>query len=166
MARPLHAPGAAPAAARPSHNAQLNGLLVIFSFLSCYVISAIIVFVVRATCRWCTRRHKRSAVMAFLARIPRDVYVVPSSSSSPSPPSTSVRAVVPEPELQSCVICMEEFVSGEELWVLPRCKHLFHGKCIKRWLLSPSMTCPVCRMLVMGGEASSAAGSHNNDYTR
>ncbi|URD72141.1 Zinc finger, C3HC4 type (RING finger) [Musa troglodytarum] len=87
-------------------------------------------------------------LVTFLTKIPRVLYVVP--SSSPSPP---VSVVVSEPDMESCVICMDEFVSGEELWVLPRCKHLFHGVCIERWLLAPSMTCPVCRKHVIHGEA-------------
>ncbi|URD74949.1 Zinc finger, C3HC4 type (RING finger) [Musa troglodytarum] len=87
-------------------------------------------------------------LVAFLTEIPRALYAVPSSS-----PSSTVSVVISEPDMDSCVICMDEFMSGEELWVLPRCKHLFHGMCIERWLLAPSMTCPVCRKHVIHGEA-------------
>ncbi|CAL9071499.1 unnamed protein product [Musa textilis] len=113
-----------------------------------YAILVSTVFFVRAVLKYCERQRKRFVVAAFLTKIPRALYVVP--SSSPSPP---VSVVVSEPDMESCVICMDEFVSGEELWVLPRCKHLFHGVCIERWLLAPSMTCPVCRKHVIHGEA-------------
>ncbi|KAJ8497594.1 hypothetical protein OPV22_008146 [Ensete ventricosum] len=76
MARPLHAPGDAPAAKGPSLNAQFDALLLVtYSIAICFVIGAVIVFVLRAAYRWCARRHKRSAVMASLAKIPHDVYL-------------------------------------------------------------------------------------------
>ncbi|TVU26926.1 hypothetical protein EJB05_29499, partial [Eragrostis curvula] len=44
-----------------------------------------------------------------------------------------------------CVICMEVFMKGKKLLVMP-CKymHRFHGKCLKKWL-SCSRLCPLCR---------------------
>ncbi|RZS09571.1 hypothetical protein BHM03_00040667 [Ensete ventricosum] len=134
-------------------------LFCIFSITN-YAILVTIVFFVRAVWRCCERHRKRFVVAALLTKIPRALYVVP--SSSPPPPSPPVSAVVPEPDVESCIICMDEFVSGEELWVLPRCKHLFHGVCIERWVLAPSMTCPVCRNNVTHGEAT-APRSHNID---
>ncbi|RWR89499.1 RING-H2 finger protein ATL79-like protein [Cinnamomum micranthum f. kanehirae] len=43
-----------------------------------------------------------------------------------------------------CAICLSEFVDGEGVRVLPRCKHAFHGKCIEGWLAS-RLSCPTCR---------------------
>lgn len=43
-----------------------------------------------------------------------------------------------------CIICLGEFMEGEKIKVLPKCKHGFHSKCIDTWLLSHS-TCPTCR---------------------
>ncbi|CAL9759209.1 unnamed protein product [Musa acuminata subsp. burmannicoides] len=157
MARPLDAssPLGAPGVAWLTFAIQLHLFLLVVLFVCCYLMVAIVLYIaIGAALGWCKRRAKRSAAMAFAATIPRAVYVVPSSSSSsPAPPSsTSVSAVVPQTVMESCIICMEEFVSGEELWVLPRCKHWFHGECIRRWLLVPSMTCPICRMLMIGVE--------------
>ncbi|CAL9071495.1 unnamed protein product [Musa textilis] len=154
MARPLHAPSplSAPGVAWLSFAIELHLFLLVTLFVCCYLIVTIALYVaLGAAVGWCKRRAKRSAAMAFAATIPRAVYVVP-SSSPPSPPSASVSAVVPQTDMESCIVCMEEFVSGEELRVLPRCKHWFHGECIRRWLLVPSMTCPVCRMLMFGVE--------------
>ncbi|KAK1437016.1 hypothetical protein QVD17_02801 [Tagetes erecta] len=46
-----------------------------------------------------------------------------------------------------CPICLGEFREGEKMRILPKCKHLFHVKCIDKWLLSHS-SCPICRQLL------------------
>lgn len=46
-----------------------------------------------------------------------------------------------------CPICLGEFREGENMRILPKCKHLFHVKCIDKWLLSHS-SCPICRQLL------------------
>lgn len=43
-----------------------------------------------------------------------------------------------------CTICLAEFVVGEGIQVLGRCKHGFHEQCIQQWLNSQS-SCPTCR---------------------
>ncbi|KAH7393766.1 hypothetical protein BKA64DRAFT_710090 [Cadophora sp. MPI-SDFR-AT-0126] len=43
-----------------------------------------------------------------------------------------------------CPICVDGFVQGEEIRMLP-CTHRFHLACIDPWLLDASGTCPVCR---------------------
>mmetsp|Transcript_6990 Transcript_6990/g.10668 ORF Transcript_6990/g.10668 Transcript_6990/m.10668 type:complete len:332 (+) Transcript_6990:70-1065(+) len=42
-----------------------------------------------------------------------------------------------------CVICMEDFVEGEDVKVLP-CGHGFHAHCIDPWLANQSDRCPLC----------------------
>jgi hypothetical protein len=43
----------------------------------------------------------------------------------------------------TCVVCLEDFSSSVKLTKLP-CSHVFHDKCIFRWLLY-SKSCPICR---------------------
>ncbi|XP_047051913.1 E3 ubiquitin-protein ligase Os03g0188200-like [Lolium rigidum] len=44
-----------------------------------------------------------------------------------------------------CAVCLAEFVPGDEVRVLPACRHGFHSECVDRWLLTRAPTCPVCR---------------------
>lgn len=46
-----------------------------------------------------------------------------------------------------CIICLGEFIDGEKIRVLPKCKHGFHVRCVDVWLLSHS-SCPTCRQPV------------------
>ncbi|KAL9683715.1 hypothetical protein QQ045_015543 [Rhodiola kirilowii] len=44
---------------------------------------------------------------------------------------------------QECVICSEEYASGELLTIL-HCKHRYHKECIGKWF-SSHKTCPICK---------------------
>eukprot|EP01084_Bolivina_argentea_P313383 542699_1 len=44
---------------------------------------------------------------------------------------------------ETCNVCLEDFMEGEKIRVL-RCKHGFHDKCIKSWIVNKGK-CPVCR---------------------
>jgi hypothetical protein len=47
-----------------------------------------------------------------------------------------------------CYICLEEYLPGDEIGVLP-CTHRFHAFCIRRWIVDGiSATCPRCREVV------------------
>lgn len=46
-----------------------------------------------------------------------------------------------------CNVCIEEFEEKESIRMLP-CLHIFHRKCIDRWLKT-NATCPVCRASIM-----------------
>merc|ERR1712003_86015 len=54
-------------------------------------------------------------------------------------------------EKPECSICMETYETGETVfWSKHKnCKHLFHEKCIKQWLLEHD-DCPICRNNLLG----------------
>lgn len=129
-----------------SFRMQFSHCLFAFAAISLFMIMITISFPVLRALLWCYEVRQTRYMVRFIDAIPRVVYIVPSSSSSLSSP---VSVVPPKPDLERCSICMEEFVNGEVLSALPRCKHLYHGMCIERWLLTRSRTCPVCRKLVI-----------------
>ncbi|KAF5451319.1 hypothetical protein F2P56_026435 [Juglans regia] len=47
-------------------------------------------------------------------------------------------------ENESCCICQEEYVNGDDLGKLD-CGHGFHFDCIKQWLVQKN-SCPICKM--------------------
>ncbi|XP_039132280.1 E3 ubiquitin-protein ligase CIP8-like [Dioscorea cayenensis subsp. rotundata] len=53
------------------------------------------------------------------------------------------QVVFSDDEAVSCVICLEEFVSGDVIKRLP-CSHVFHGDCIDGWFVRKD-SCPLCR---------------------
>ena len=48
----------------------------------------------------------------------------------------------------NCLICIEDFKEGEYKRELPKCHHVYHKKCIDKWL-KKSATCPVCRDVLL-----------------
>jgi hypothetical protein len=46
-------------------------------------------------------------------------------------------------EKQNCPICIDTYDVGDECCRL-RCNHIFHAKCIKKWLKVRAL-CPICR---------------------
>ena len=47
--------------------------------------------------------------------------------------------------LDACIICLDEYEVGDELRCLS-CSHAFHAKCIAKWLIERSATCPLCKI--------------------
>ena len=46
-------------------------------------------------------------------------------------------------EKKTCMICLEEYKTGEKATTLP-CIHIFHTNCIKSWL-NKQNSCPICK---------------------
>ncbi|CAN6205212.1 unnamed protein product [Urochloa humidicola] len=73
-----------------------------------------------------------------------------------------------EEAAEECAVCLAEYEGGEEVRVLPACRHGFHRECVDRWLLMRAPTCPVCRPPVAarpegpGGKACSTGDDRGN----
>ncbi|XP_075691643.1 LOW QUALITY PROTEIN: E3 ubiquitin-protein ligase ZNRF3 [Rhinoderma darwinii] len=63
-----------------------------------------------------------------------------------------------------CAICLEKYIDGEELRVIP-CTHRFHKRCVDPWLLQ-NHTCPHCRHNIIeqkkGGHGTMCIDSSGN----
>ncbi|KAG9487830.1 E3 ubiquitin-protein ligase ZNRF3 [Eleutherodactylus coqui] len=63
-----------------------------------------------------------------------------------------------------CAICLEKYIDGEELRVIP-CTHRFHKRCVDPWLLQ-NHTCPHCRHNIIeqkkGGHGTVCVDSSGN----
>jgi len=78
----------------------------------------------------------------------RHASIVTSSRGTTIPVTAASGLSTTEPDIQArsdglgCSICVEDFVKGEDIRVLP-CNHKFHPACIDPWLLNISGTCPL-----------------------
>ena len=45
---------------------------------------------------------------------------------------------------ECCNICCEDYIVGQYKRTLPNCNHIFHKKCVDKWLKTKS-NCPICR---------------------
>jgi len=52
-------------------------------------------------------------------------------------------------EQTKCLICLENFADGDDLKTLP-CLHIYHQRCIERWLTNDN-SCPVCKTAIGQG---------------
>ncbi len=50
---------------------------------------------------------------------------------------------------ENCMICMEQYKIREFKRIIPNCQHIFHKKCIDKWL-QMNASCPVCRYDLLG----------------
>ncbi|CAA2991569.1 E3 ubiquitin- ligase MBR2-like [Olea europaea subsp. europaea] len=48
---------------------------------------------------------------------------------------------------EPCCICQEDYIAGDDIGILD-CKHEFHTKCVKQWLMLKNL-CPVCKMTAL-----------------
>jgi Ring finger domain len=58
-----------------------------------------------------------------------------------------VRRITKKETKEDCSICLNSFKYRELARTLP-CEHVFHKKCVDKWLLNQSEACPICRKVV------------------
>ncbi|KAL4572501.1 hypothetical protein LXL04_019280 [Taraxacum kok-saghyz] len=68
--------------------------------------------------------------------------------------STRVLGSILKISVTECSICLEDFVDGQNVRVLPHCCHEFHIECIDRWFESHS-SCPNCRNSLLENQVDS-----------
>ena len=57
-----------------------------------------------------------------------------------------------------CVICQENMLESEDVYVLPECSHSYHTNCIMHWFRAGKNFCPLCNCNGVNHEAC-------NDWT-
>ncbi|KAJ4824160.1 hypothetical protein Tsubulata_042529 [Turnera subulata] len=85
-------------------------------------------------------RRPRRILSPNLFRPAWQVYVYSSSASEETIISNSS---------SGCAICFVDFKDGDSCKVLSGCSHMYHLKCINRWLVKKTR-CPLCRVSVRG----------------
>eukprot|EP00871_Galdieria_phlegrea_P003891 jgi/Galph1/4502/GphlegSOOS_G3187.1 len=89
----------------------------------------------------------------LIDRIPFYIFDEPEKElkeESEESPKHSVPSFAPkenEDTALSCSICLEYYVSGEHLRVLP-CMHQFHSLCVDKWLRKYAR-CPICKFAIV-----------------
>ena len=61
-----------------------------------------------------------------------------------------------------CSICLVEFEKEDVVSQLQKCGHVFHMKCIEKWLDRDQFTCPLCRSFLFANINSSHAKRGTN----
>ena len=49
-------------------------------------------------------------------------------------------------ELDCCSICLDDYEEGDRIRCIDPCNHTYHAKCIGKWLVERSATCPLCKL--------------------
>ncbi|MCO5581886.1 hypothetical protein L7F22_035775 [Adiantum nelumboides] len=111
--------------------------VMVFSLISLLAVGAFLV-------TWyIVRRHRQRRLGGRLLR--HDEHCVMSIRIVQAMPSATYRVVGNEKAAQeSCVICQEEYINGEQMRILP-CSHRFHCSCVDAWLTMWRAVCPICK---------------------
>ncbi|XVE93025.1 hypothetical protein REPUB_Repub01dG0154400 [Reevesia pubescens] len=67
-----------------------------------------------------------------------------------------------------CSICLVEFEKEDVVSQLQKCGHMFHMKCIEKWVEHYQFTCPLCRSFLFPSTINSShakCGNNNSPHT-
>lgn len=79
----------------------------------------------------------------------------------PTKTTTGVRMISLRNNGSPCVICLENIVLGDLKRNLP-CGHEYHARCVDKWLVGVSNSCPCCCEPVLRGEHPGSYNSEQN----
>merc|ERR1712151_996440 len=79
-------------------------------------------------------------VLLLLDTDVKKIEQVMSSSAVDALPRVSDAAFIQD----SCVVCLCDMTEGQDIRMLPSCRHLFHMGCLRSWLTSEKSKCPLC----------------------
>ncbi|KAJ8477570.1 hypothetical protein OPV22_021297 [Ensete ventricosum] len=67
---------------------------------------------------------------------------------------------------ESCAVCLYELEGADEVRLMSNCRHVFHRRCVDRWLEHGQCTCPMCRAPFFPEEVgiSDASFSYDEDH--
>lgn len=118
-------------------------VLLIIPIAWCIMVAITLVFKV------CSRFASRQIRRQEMRQMPDIPYtLIQETDDDDEEKQTSEEGKRRVPINDTCVICLEEFVPGTHIKILP-CKHGFHGDCIDPWLSERSDQCPICKQSVM-----------------
>ncbi len=76
--------------------------------------------------------------------------------------ATTILTAASEHLQSQCMVCLEQFVVGQELRKIDFCNHIFHKSCIDTWF-ERNVRCPMCRHDIRGEEFNQEPSEGEDD---